>query len=369
MLYPISVVAQTRDGASVLTAANLQRVARLTRWAGQQHDVSSVEGLLRPPTAAAGSPVPSTQQLVGLYSTGAYRQVPALAELAAATASGNTTVLKLGTTAPLDSPTGKALIDHLRARSGQDGLQVLVGGFQATSLDLDRILYRNFPYTILFIAGTTFVLLLISFRSLLLPLKAILMDALSVAATFGVLVHLFQWGDLGLFKPEAFIDALTPILLFCVLFGLSMDYEVFLLSRMREAWLHTPDNTRAVTRGLEDTAGVITGAAVLFILVTGAFAFAVMETTQEVGVGMAVAVLVDSTVIRLLLVPATMRLLGRWNWWLPGRPLPTPQLPGMPGAAATATGATSDSADGRSAPPDNPTSAPASSTSVRRNHA
>jgi RND superfamily putative drug exporter len=235
------------------------------------------------------------------------------------------TVLVAGTNTPLDSDAGKALIDHLRARSGQDGLTVLVGGFQATSLDLDRIAYGNFPYAILFILLTTYVLLLITFRSVLIPLKAVLMDALSVAVTFGVLVHLFQWGHLGLFSAVPFIDVITPILLFCVLFGLSMDYEVFLLSRMREEWLHTYHNEYAVARGLEKTAGVITSAALLFIIVTGAFAFAKMETTQEIGVGMAIAVLVDATIIRLLLVPATMRLLGRWNWWLPGRPLPPRQ--------------------------------------------
>jgi RND superfamily putative drug exporter len=140
----------------------------------------------------------------------------------------------------------------------------------------------------------------------------------SVGATYGALVYVFQWGNLG-FPRVAFIDAIIPILLFCVLFGLSMDYEVFLLSRIREEWLQSKDNRAAVASGLEKTAGVITSAACLFVIVTGAFTFASLVTTKEIGVGMTVAVLVDATFIRLLLVPATMRLLGRWNWWLPGR--------------------------------------------------
>src|SRR5262249_16649156 len=124
------------------------------------------------------------------------------------------------------------------------------------------------------------------------------------------------------FTRSGFIDSLIPIVLFCILFGLSMDYEVFLLSRIREEWLRTHRNTLAVARGLEKTGGVITNAALLFMGGTVSFAFTSVIDTKEVGVGMTVAVLVDATIIRSLLVPATMRLLGRWNWWLPGRFLP-----------------------------------------------
>ncbi|MGH2485142.1 MAG: MMPL family transporter, partial [Ktedonobacterales bacterium] len=163
------------------------------------------------------------------------------------------------------------------------------------------------------------------FRSLLLPLKAVLVNLLSLSASFGVLVFVFQQGhgqSLFGFTSNGTIDALTPILIFCILFGLSMDYEVFLLSRIREEWLRTHDNRYAVARGLEKTGGVITSAAILFSIFTGALIFSSLLTTKELGMGMTVAVLVDATVIRSVLVPATMRLLGRLNWWLPGRPLP-----------------------------------------------
>jgi RND superfamily putative drug exporter len=166
------------------------------------------------------------------------------------------------------------------------------------------------------------------FRSVFLPLKAILMNVLSVSAAYGVLVLVFQWGyGSGFlnFTPLGFIDSTIPILLFCVLFGLSMDYEVFLLSRIREEWLKTKNNRYAVARGLEKTGGVITNAALLFVIVTGSFTFTSVVTTKEIGLGMTVAVIVDALIIRTLLVPATMRLLGRWNWWLPGFALPPKQ--------------------------------------------
>ncbi|MGH2505315.1 MAG: MMPL family transporter, partial [Ktedonobacterales bacterium] len=148
---------------------------------------------------------------------------------------------------------------------------------------------------------------------------------LSVSASYGVLVMVFQWGWgarlLG-FEPAGFVESIIPILMFCILFGLSMDYEVFLLSRIREEWLRSHNNRWAVARGLEMTGGVITNAALLFMIVTGAFTFTQVTTTKEIGLGMTVAVLVDAAIIRTLLVPATMRLMGRWNWWLPGRRLP-----------------------------------------------
>ncbi len=326
---PIYIVAQTRDGSAILTPTNLARVSRLSQWFSSQQHVTNVISLTAMPTAT-GTPMsgtmPDTAQLLGLYSSGNYKQIPALNLLVTSTTTGDTTVLVITSNTTLDSDVGKALIDHFRSDSAgaSQGLQIRVGGLQALSLDLDRALYQNFPKAILFILLATYLLLLLMFRSVLLPLKAVLMNTLSVGVTYGALVFVFQWGNFG-FTHVEFIDAITPILLFCILFGLSMDYEVFLLSRIREEWLHTQHNQTAVAYGLEKTAGVITSAAFLFVIVTGAFTFTSLVTTQEIGVGMTVAILVDATIIRLLLVPATMRLLGRWNWWLPGRPLPPRQ--------------------------------------------
>ena len=325
---PVEVIARTPDGGSVLTADNLERVEALTEWMLAQPHVTAVTSLTHLPGDPATTP--TYEQLVALYTSGAYARQPNLAQLVASTTNGGTTLLTVSTDAPLDSAAGTALIDTLRGgdtRAAQ-GLHVQVGGTQAASLDFTRQLYANFPRAILFILLATYVLLLLMFRSAVLPLKAVLVNLLSLGAAYGVLVFVFQWGhfgDLLHFTSSGALDSTTPILIFCILFGLSMDYEVFLLSRIREEWLRTRDNRLAVARGLEKTAGVITNAALLFVIVTGAFTFTSLLTTQEIGLGMTVAVLVDATIIRTLLVPATMRLLGKWNWWLPGRKTHTPQ--------------------------------------------
>jgi RND superfamily putative drug exporter len=322
---PLDVTARTPDGSPMLSPKNLQRLVTLSAWLARQPQVTGVISLTNPP-ATPGGPTFDQQTLLSLYETGGYQTIPALAEFVAATTRGGFTWLVVTTNAPLESAAGKALVDHLRAgetAAGQ-GLQVQVGGAQALTLDFDRYLYSNFPKAIVFILGATFLLLLLLFRSLLLPLKALLMNVLSVIAAYGALVFIFQWGHfshlLG-FTSSGFIDSMVPIILFCILFGLSMDYEVFLLSRIREEWLRTRNNRYAVARGLEKTGSVITNAALLFMVVTVSFAFTSVIDTKEVGVGMTIAVLVDATIIRSLLVPATMRLLGRWNWWLPGHPL------------------------------------------------
>jgi RND superfamily putative drug exporter len=291
--------------------------------------VTGVTSLMMLPPTPGTQPTPP-QQLIALYSTGAYAQNPALAKMVHSTTDADISLITVNTNAPVDSAEGKALINDLRSHysEGADGLKMQVGGFQAISLDFNSYLYGNFPKAIAFILGATFVLLLLMFRSVLLPLKAVLVNVLSVSAAYGVLVFIFQEGHLSNllgFTSDGFIDSTVPILLFCILFGLSMDYEVFLLSRIREEWLRTHNNRYAVARGLEKTGGVITNAALLFMIVAGAFIFTGIIIMKETGLGMTVAVLIDATIIRTLLVPATMRLLGRWNWWLPGRKLPTEQ--------------------------------------------
>ena len=326
--YPIIVTAQTTDGSSVLSDANVRKVDALTTWLTEQERVTGVTSVTQFSSGPQGV-VPPKEQLFALYSSGQYQQNPGLAKLVAATTAGDTAIITVKTNAALNSPEARDLVNHLRAnRAEGQGLTVQVGGFQAVTQDFNDYLYGNFPRAILFILGATYILLLLMFRSVFLPLKAILMNVLSVSAAYGVLVLVFQWGyGSGLlnFTPLGFIDSTIPILLFCILFGLSMDYEVFLLSRIREEWLKTKDNRYAVARGLEKTGGVITNAALLFVIVTGAFTFTSVITTKEIGLGMTVAVVVDALIIRTLLVPATMRLLGRWNWWLPGLPLPPKQ--------------------------------------------
>jgi len=200
------------------------------------------------------------------------------------------------------------------------GGAALVGGESARLVDLLDGIQQRLPWAGLYLFVVTFALLFMAFGSIVLPLKAMVMNVLSLSATFGILVWGFQQGHLsGLlgFTSTGFLEATQPVLIFAMAFGLSMDYEVFLLSRIREEWDRTGDNSLAVERGLQRTGRIITSAALLFVVVVGAFATSGITFIQMIGVGLAVAVLVDATIVRALLVPATMRLLGRWNWYAP----------------------------------------------------
>ncbi len=192
---------------------------------------------------------------------------------------------------------------------------LFVGGQTAANMDGTAFITERTPRAIAFVMTMTFVILFLMFGSIVLPIKAMTMNFISVASSFGALVWVFQEGHLGI-APRP-IDHGLPVLLFCILFGLSMDYEVLMLSRIKETYDATHDNTHAVADGLEKTAGLITNAAAIMVCVFAAFAFASIVLIQAVGFGMALAVAIDATLVRLLLVPATMRLFGDWNWWAP----------------------------------------------------
>ncbi len=221
------------------------------------------------------------------------------------------------------SSAARHIVTQIRDTPPPPGATVLVGGTTAGLVDELASLGATLPLMALLVGVSTFVLLFLAFGSVVLPVKAIVMNVLSLSATFGVVVWIFQWGHLsGLlrFTPAGSIDPTTPILMLAIIFGLSMDYEVFLLSRIRERYDQTGDNTAAVAAGLQRTGGVITSLALLLIIVVGAFSASGITFIKLMGVGMIVALLLDATVVRVLLVPATMRLLGRANWWAP-RPL------------------------------------------------
>jgi uncharacterized membrane protein YdfJ with MMPL/SSD domain len=202
------------------------------------------------------------------------------------------------------------------------GVRVLAGGAPPQGVDYLDQSYGAFPWLVLAVLVLTYLVLLRAFRSVVLPLKAVLLNLLSVAAVYGVLVVVFRWGAgahlLGLYRVPQ-IEGWIPIFLFAVLFGLSMDYEVFLVSRMREAWDHVPDNKRAVAHGLERTGRIITAAALIMVAAFSGFVAGRIAGLQEFGVGLAVAVLLDATIVRMILVPSLMAVLDRRNWWLPAR--------------------------------------------------
>jgi uncharacterized membrane protein YdfJ with MMPL/SSD domain len=212
------------------------------------------------------------------------------------------------------------LVRDIRAIDPGDGATALVGGPSAQAVDIIDSVGDHLPWMGLVVVAVMLVLLFVAFGSVVLPVKAVVMTAVSIGASFGVVTWIFQEGHLsGLlgFTSPGYLDVTQPILMLAILFGLSMDYEVFLLSRVREEWDRTGENTVAVAAGVQRTGRIITSAALLLAVVIGGFATSGIVFLKMIGIGMLVAVLLDATVVRALLVPATMRLLGRANWWAP----------------------------------------------------
>ena len=247
----------------------------------------------------------------------------------AATVSWNQTKDVAVVTAPLtvdpNSQEAYGVISALRATMVRDSFAgsntpVYVTGQTASNADSTQLVSRLTPFVLAFVLGLTFILLMVVFRSLIVPLKAIIMNLLSVGAAYGLLVIVFQKGvghQLFGFQQTTTVQSWVPIFLFCILFGLSMDYHVFLLSRIREHYEETGKNKEAVAVGLRATSRIITGAAAIMVVVFATFAAGHLVMLQQLGFGLAVAVLLDATLIRSILVPASMALLGRVNWYLP----------------------------------------------------
>jgi uncharacterized membrane protein YdfJ with MMPL/SSD domain len=211
-------------------------------------------------------------------------------------------------------------VRQIRALHAPGRLQPLVGGATPIQMDLFASLGTILPYALLSLVAALLVLLFVMTGSVVMPLKAIPLNTLSLTATFGALVWIFQDGHfqpLLNFQSNGSIDGTQTILIFALAFGLSMDYEVFLLSRIKEEFDKSGDNRRSVSSGLQRTGWLISSAALLFAAVLAAFSTSELVFIKEIGVGLAIAVIMDATLVRALLVPATMRLLGRWNWWAP----------------------------------------------------
>ena len=247
--------------------------------------------------------------------------VPGVTGVQVTARHGSSVRLDAGYVPPSYSPQARQIVTSIRALVPPAHASVLVGGTTAMLVDELSSLGATLPWMALLTAVATFVLLFLAFGSVVLPIKAIVMNILSLSATFGVIVWVFQWGHLSGplgFTATGTIDPTMPILLLAIVFGLSMDYEVFLLSRIRERYDETGDNTVAVAAGVQRTGGLITSLALLLVVVVALFSASSITFLKLLGVGMIVALVVDAAVVRILLVPATMRLLGRANWWSPG---------------------------------------------------
>jgi RND superfamily putative drug exporter len=240
--------------------------------------------------------------------------------------SGYGVLLTVVSAARIDSPTTVALVRHIRRDvappiHAHGGPIVLVGGATAITVDFSAEMRSNLPLVVGLILGLSLLCLLGAFRSIVLPIKAVLMNLLVTGAALGLVVWVFQRGHgehLLSFTNPGFIQAYVPLGMFALLFGLSMDYEIFLIRRVREEWHRTHDNRLAVATGIEHTARPISAAAAIMVAVFGSFLSANLLELKQIGFALAIAIALDASLVRLILVPATMRLLGRWNWWLPG---------------------------------------------------
>lgn len=311
-LSPISIIVEPRSG-SMMSAPHLAAINALTTNLSDQPGVSSVDSVwgyipdgISPETFAMSLLVE-----------------PELVRATAPFLTSDAALINLTANPGLSPGERRDLVEDLRTAmpsltSGE--LTVRIGGDAGVDLDLMNHVEERAPLVIGFVIGLTWLTLLVQFRSLFLPLKAILLNLFSLSASFGALVWIFQEGHLSNvlgFEPAGYTVVLIPILMFCFLFGLSMDFEVIMLSRIQEAWEETGDNTRAIDLGLRRSAGIVTSSAAVMLIVFSAFATSELQLIKSLGVGLGLAVFIDATIIRLLLLPATMQVMGRWNWWLP----------------------------------------------------
>jgi trehalose monomycolate/heme transporter len=325
------VIAAALTAALVVLALPFLNIA----WGGVDYRVlpEGTESRVAGERIAEAFPLASTSSLdvviTGASGSEVEQYAQDLGELEDATgarvvgAADGTTLVSVGLPGDPSAEPAQELVGAVRDVPTPEGAEVLVGGAAAGQADTLASLGERLPWAAGFVIVVTMVLLFLAFGSLLLPIKAVIMAALSLSAMFGIIVWVFQEGHLASWfnvTPTGTIEATQPVIMVAIAFGLSMDYEVFLLSRIREEWDSTHDNNHAVAVGLQRTGRIITSAALLLVVVIGAFATSGISFITMIGVGLAFAILLDATVIRGLLVPATMRLLGRANWWAP-RPL------------------------------------------------
>jgi RND superfamily putative drug exporter len=317
---PITAVV-TYPGADLTEGLSADWQAQLERYIADVEAIegaNNVESVLDPPPGIAATDyralltLPPDQRPAELQA--------ALDGYLAGWIGGDTAKLSVFSEPLPDSNEGRALVGEIRNVAPPAGAQVLTGGLPSRSADFMASFTAAVPWAVLIVVAVTALILFLTFGSVLLPVKAVLMSLISISASFGALVFIFQLGNfeelLG-FNASGALGAWLPVIMFAILFGLSMDYEVLLLSRIRERYLATGDNTRAVAEGIGLTGGIITGAALIMVAVFAAFALSSITFIKALGFTQALAVLIDATLVRGILVPAFMRVMGRVNWWAP----------------------------------------------------
>lgn len=311
-LSPITIIVEPRRGR-MTSSRNLDELRSFTDRLGSMEGVRGVTSVWTFIPDVPGSGILSSGLLID----------PRLREAVAPYLNDRAAVVEVAVQGDMRDPASERLVSDLRSNAPaltEGRFRIFVGGDTAANRDLIDHVRGRAPFAIGLVVLATWIVLFAQFRSVLLPIKAILLNMLSLSASFGSLVWVFQQGhlhELLRFEPTGYTVVIVPILMFCFMFGLSMDYEVLMLSRIREAWRGGRDNRDAIEAGLHASAGIVTSAALIMFVVFAAFGTSQLQIIKAIGVGLALAVLVDATLIRLVVLPAAMQLMGRWNWWAP----------------------------------------------------
>jgi putative drug exporter of the RND superfamily len=311
-ISPMVVVFQSSD--SVFTRESVASIRQLVTALQADERVKRVEGY------TAFPPEVTPEQAYSLVQLQRRAAGAGIGERFGQFANEDTALVLVYARSYPNSDESKELLADVRDFRSAAGLTMTVDGGTAEIVDVVAEMYGSLPHVVAFVLTATYLVLFLLFQSVFLPLKAIVMNTLSLLASYGAMVWVFQDGHLSSllrFEPLGYVEASLPIIMFCVLFGLSMDYEVFLLSRVREEWERTGDNVESVAVGLQRSGRIITSAALIVVVVTTSFVSADVIIVKALGFGIALAVFLDATIVRALLVPATMRLMGHWNWWRP----------------------------------------------------
>lgn len=306
------LLVETRSGASMLDGESLASLAQLSDRIAAIDGVAQIDGLTSLPMPPGSPPLADLVAASGGVPEPLRAQLDPLVD-------GNATLLRVMSTVPASSPEARDQLAAIEAAVPPE-LELSIAGAAAHARELDAALADRLPWAALTVALASFVVLLVAFGAPVVALKAVVMNALSLAASFGALVWVFQDGrfeQLLHYRSIGTIEPTVPVMMFALVFGLSMDYELFLLSRVREAWLRDGSNRQSVAEGMTRTGPIITTAAAILIAVVLGLAAGTLVFMKQLGIGIALAILIDATLIRLLLVPSTMALLGKWNWWAP----------------------------------------------------
>jgi RND superfamily putative drug exporter len=332
-LSPISVAADWGGAPDAFTPARLAALYSFGRQLQAQPGVASVQSIATLPGVGSGlalmlfwqaaRPALQTGAPVTIGSTHLTKsQMTSLRQLVGGTTGKGIVVFRVVPTMDPGSPAASDLAGRLRALSPPAGMRVSVAGESAGRLDFFQGLYDRFPWVAGAVLLATFAVLVLLTGSLVAPLKAVIVNACTIAIAYGTIVFVFQdahFQGVLRFTSTGAVDAIMPIVMFCALFGVSLDYEVFLLARMHEAWHDTHDAAGSVATGLVRSGRVIVSAAALVVVVAGSFAFTTISMTKMLGIGIAAAIAMDALLVRMLLVPAVMRILGARGWWMPAR--------------------------------------------------